>query len=88
MNMKLFNCIVDDGRNVFWTLTAVKNKKELLSVCGGNGTFVKIEDVTKEYFTDESPDKLADDLSRCGWGKGEVELIRALLEEHMSKVNR
>lgn len=86
--MKLFECIVDDGKNVFKTLTAAKNKKELLSVYGGNGSFEKIKDVTNEYFTNETPDKLTSDLQKCGWGKGEIELIRALLEEHIDKLNK
>lgn len=81
--MKLFECIIDDGRNVFKTLTASKNKKELLDVCGGNGSFEKIKDVTKEYLIPESVDKLRSDLKLCGWGKGETEIICALVEEHI-----
>jgi hypothetical protein len=86
--MRLYECIVDDGQNVFKTLTASKSKKELLSVYGGNGSFEKITDVTKDYLTNESSDKLVSDLQKCGWGKGEVELIRALLEEHIDKLNK
>ena len=86
--MKLYECIVDDGKNVFKTLTAAKNKKELLSVYGGNGSFEKIKDVTNDYFTNESTDKFPCHLQRCGWGKGEIELIKALLEEHISKLNK
>lgn len=40
--MKLYECIVDDGKDVFKTLTASKSKKELLSVYGGNGSFEKL----------------------------------------------
>ena len=72
--MRLYECIVDDGQNVFKTLV--------------NGSFEKITDVTKDYFTNESSDKLVSDLQKCGWGKGEVELIRALLEEHIDKLNK
>ena len=86
--MKLYECIVDDGTDVFKTMTAAKNKKELLSVYGGNGSFEKIKDVTKEYFTEDTPDKLASDLQKCGWGRGEIELIRALVEENIRKLNR
>ena len=50
--MKLFKCIVDDGKDVFKTLIAVKNKKCLLDVYGGNGTFEKIDDVTNDYFVE------------------------------------
>ena len=86
--MKLYECIVDDETNVFKTMTAAKNKKKLLSVYGGNGSFEKIKDVTKEYFTEDTPDKLASDLQKCGWGRGEIELIRALVEENIRKLNR
>lgn len=83
--MKLFECIIDDGKDVFKTLTASKNKKELLSVYGGNGSFEKITDVTNEYLILESVDKLRGDLQRTGWGKGEIEIICALVEEHIEK---
>lgn len=81
--MKLFECIIDDGKDVFKTLTASKNKKELLSVYGGNGSFEKITDVTKEYLIPESVDRLRCDLQDIGWGKGETEIICALVEEHI-----
>lgn len=83
--MKLFECIIDDGKDVFKTLTASKNKKELLSVYGGNGSFEKITDVTNEYLIPESVEKLKCDLQRTGWGKGEIEIICALVEEHIRK---
>lgn len=47
--MKLYNCIIDDGKNIFRAYCATKNKKELLDVYRGNGKFEKIEDVTNEY---------------------------------------
>lgn len=81
--MKLFECIVDDGKDVFKTITAAKNKKELLSVYGGNGVFEKITDVTNDYPIDV--DKLSDDLLRFGWGQAERNLICALVQEHFKK---
>lgn len=83
--MKLFECIVDDGKNVFKAIAAAKNRKELLDIYGGNGTFQKITDVTKEYFTNESPELLNDNLATMGWGEGERKIICALLEEHIKK---
>lgn len=79
--MKLYECIIDDGQSVFKTVTAVKNKKELLNVYGGNGTFEKITDVTKEYNT-IGVDMLTDTLRKAQYGEGEIALITALLEEH------
>lgn len=81
--MKLFKCIVDDGRDVFKTITPAKNKKELLEVYGGNGTFEKIEDVTKDFLNEESTEKLDTDLMLAGWGETERRLICALVEQHI-----
>ena len=83
--MKLFECVIDDGRDVFKTLVPAKSRKELISVYGGNGSFVKIKDVTEEYFNETSSEKLKGDLVRTGWGEGEIKLIVALLEEHIQK---
>lgn len=86
--MKLFKCIVDDGENVFKTLTAAKSKKELLEIYGGNGTFEKIEDVTNEYFTETSVACLNTSLKRTGWGEGEINIICALLDQHIKGLKR
>lgn len=82
--MKLYNCIIDDGKNIFRAYCATKNKKELLDVYGGNGKFEKIEDVTNEYLIPDSVSKLDSDLLRMGWGEGERRLICALVEEHIN----
>lgn len=81
--MKLFECIVDDGKNVFKTTAPAKNKKELLEVYGGNGTFEKIKDVTKDYLNENSTEKLDTDLMRMGWGEAERKMICALIEQHI-----
>lgn len=86
--MKLYRCLVNDGNIIFETFTAAKNKTELMEVYGGNGEFEKVQDVTKEYFTESSPDKLRTDLRMNGWGKAETELISALLEEHLRKIGK
>lgn len=78
--MKLFECIVDDGKDVFKTLTAAKSRKALLDEYGGNGDFIRIKDVTAEYFTEQSVDLLDEHLLRMGWGEGERKIICALLE--------
>lgn len=86
--MKLFKCIVDDGENVFKTLTAAKSKKELLEIYGGNGTFEKIEDLTNEYFTETSVACLNKSLKSSGWGEGEINIICALLDQHIKGLKR
>ena len=78
--MKLFECIVDDGTQVFKTVTAAKNKKELLNVYGGNGSFEKITDVTNDYPIDEN--KLDNTLRSAGYSQAEINLLTALLFEH------
>lgn len=83
--MKLYNCIIDDGKSIFRAFLAAKNKKELFDVYGGNGKFEKITDVTAEYFpTYAACEKLNDDLLRMGMGEGERSLICALVEEHIT----
>lgn len=78
--MKLYECIIDDGQNVFKTVTAAKNRKELLNVYGGNGKFEKIRDVTNDYPIDEN--KLDNTLRVAGYGQTEINLLTALLFEH------
>lgn len=83
--MKLYECIVDDGQSVFKTVTAAKNKKELLNVYGGNGTFEKIKDITQntQYM---SVDCLRDSLRITNWGEEEITLLTALLQQHLDSI--
>ncbi len=84
--MKLFNCIIDDGQIVFKTLVAAKDQKELLAVYGGNKTFEKIQDVTADYLTERTVEKLDTDLLRMGWGEGERKFICALIQQHIDNL--
>jgi len=85
--MKLFKCIVDDGKQVFKSYTAAKSKKELLNIYGGNGTFEKIVDVTSDFFNEESAEHLNECLLAHGkWSEGERKLICALLDEHITNM--
>lgn len=83
--MRLYECIVDDGTDVFKTVTAAKNKKELLNIYGGNGTFVKIKDITEDtqYMSVEC---LRDSLTKTGWGIPEITILTALLEQHLDSI--
>lgn len=84
--MKLFKCIIDDGKKVYKELVTAKNKKELTANNAEGKTFEKIEDVTNEYFTGESPDFLEETLQKSNcWGEGETKIIVALLKEHITK---
>ena len=86
--MKLFECIVSNENDVYKALATAKNKKELMEVYGGNGTFEKIKDVTNEYFTDSSVECLDTSLRRTGWGEAERKIICALLEQHIRGLKR
>ncbi|SEU21203.1 hypothetical protein [Enterocloster clostridioformis] len=83
--MKLYECIIDDGKSVFKTITAAKNKKELLNVYGGNGTFEKIKDITKDT-QHMGVECLRDSLTRTGWGEMEITLLTALLQQHLDSI--
>ena len=76
--MKLYECIIDDGKSVFKTIIAAKNKKELLNTYSGNGTFEKIKDITKDT-QHMGVECLRDSLTRTGWGTEEITLLTALL---------
>lgn len=84
-HMKLYECIIDDGTNVFKTVTAAKNKKELLNVYGGNGTFEKIKDITKDT-QHMGVDYLRESLRTTGWGEKEITLLTALLQQHLDSI--
>lgn len=77
--IKMFKCIVDDGKDVFKAFLPAKDKKELLSVWGGNGDFVVIEDVTEDYAIDVN--KLRDTLQRAGYGVPEERMICYLVDK-------
>lgn len=81
--MKLFECIVDDGRVVFKSMLAAEDEETLLEIYGGNGEFVRIKDVTDDYLTEGSPHLLAENLRTIGWGEAEIALIVALLRRHI-----
>ena len=82
--MKLFRVYVDDGNQVFKTYTAAKSKKAMLERDGGNGEFVKIEDVTQEHLCEGSAERCYDDLRRTGWGQAEATLIAELIRDHLA----
>lgn len=82
--MKLFRVYVDDGSHVFKTYTAAKSKKAMIEREGGNGEFVKIEDVTQEFLCDGSAERCYDDLRRTGWGHAEATLIAELIRDHLA----
>lgn len=86
--MKLFECIVDDGENVSKVILTAKNRKALIEQYGFNGEFVKVKDITADYFTAQSVDLLDNHLMRMGWGRAERKIICALLEAHLRETKK
>lgn len=82
--MKLFRVYVDDGSQVFKTFSAAKSKKAMIERDGGNGEFVKIEDVTQEFLCEGSAERCYADLRRAGWGNAEATLIAELIRDHLA----
>ena len=76
--MKIYEVIVDDGKDVYKSRAYAKSKKELREVYGGNGDFLRVKDVTADYPV--SLDKLENDLKKAGWGNVEVGYVKAILE--------
>ncbi|MEG1638428.1 MAG: hypothetical protein RR274_02720, partial [Erysipelotrichaceae bacterium] len=72
--------IIDDGKSVFKDTVASESLKQLKNEYGGNGKFVSIEDVTKDYSIDTR--KLFDVLHVANYKYGEIRLICELVEKH------
>lgn len=83
--MKLFEVIFDNGEDVYKEYGCAKNKKEFIKRYGGNGEFVRLEDVTKRYLNFDSVSVLDRDLRNAGWGKAERTILCELLMEHLEK---
>lgn len=80
MLIKKFECIIDDGHDVFKTYIPATSKSELMKKWGGNGEFVRIKEVP-EYLP--SAICVRTDLEKCGYGKAECELIYRILSEYV-----
>lgn len=84
--MRLYECIIDDDESVYKCLATGNDKQDMLNVYGLNGRFVEIKDITNDFFSYESIEKLDDDLSAMGWNKYERKLICALLRQHLNSL--
>ncbi len=47
--LKIYECIIKDNLTAYVEIIPAWNKKELLDQWGGNGDFVSIKDVSKDY---------------------------------------
>lgn len=78
--LKVFRCVVDDGEDAFVTYTTASSKEEIIDVYGGNGEFLKIEDVTAKVVIKK--ENIAKLLKEAGLNKMQVSLISGLIEQH------
>ena len=76
-NYKMFEMIIDDGRDVFKVTRMGKDQKDMEERYGGNGEFVRVLDVTENFPISE--DKLHAALTGAGFGEAERESIVSLL---------
>lgn len=45
VSIKKFECIIDDGSNVFKEIIPAVNKKDLMARWGNNGDFVRVKEI-------------------------------------------
>ena len=81
--MRLYEVVVDDGRDVFKSVCCAASKRELKSVYGGNGEFLKVTDVTSDYPIDL--DKVENALSKGEFGRNEIMLIKEIVTRGLEK---
>ena len=87
--MRMYNCVIDDGKNIFRRVIPARNRKELAEEIKGNGDLIKVTDETKEYLTAEgSVELLRKTLMEAGYGLAENDLLCRLLEEHQKSLTR
>lgn len=76
--MKVFECIIDDGQNIFKTIIPSTNRRTLLAEWNGNGEFVKIKEVTQDYPI--SIDKVIEALEYANFVTVERQIITIALD--------
>lgn len=84
MKLKMFTCICDFGDDlepirVTRPAESVKDFKERYK---GNGEFLKVKEVETALTNDKFEETLRKTLENAGYGKNEIELIIAILQEN------
>lgn len=80
MKLKVYECIIDDGKEVYKEVLTAKNKKQLLDIWGGNGSFEKITEVTNQYPL--SLDSIMQAVIDKGFGIAEQRLLIEILRNY------
>lgn len=76
--MKIYEMIIDDGKNVFKCVRPAETKKALTKMYSGNGEFVRIKEVTEEYKI--NLDKLYNTLKKENYKEEEIDIIISTLQ--------
>lgn len=80
MTIKKFECIIDDGKDVYKEYIAATSKKELLKKWGGAGEFVRIKEVPEVL---PSAAFVRKTLEQNGYGKAECDLVYRILHQYV-----
>ncbi len=76
---KAYEMIIESGMDVYKMVRPADNEKKLRSIYGGNGDFVRIKEVTKDYPIDLG--KVRDALYKAQFGEPEADIIISILQE-------
>lgn len=81
---KIYECIIDDGTALYKEYIPSPSKSALLNQWGGNGEFIRIKDVTKDFPIGEAC--LTEALQQYGFGQIEQDIIRRALQNTIGLV--
>lgn len=80
MRIKKFECVIEDGDNVYKEYIPATSKRELLKTWGGNGKFVRVKEIP-EYLP--SAAFVRKTLEQNGYGKAECDLVYRILYQYV-----
>lgn len=79
--MKAYEMIIEDREHVFKCVRPAENVKQLKTIYGGNGDFVRIKDVTEQYPIDVDIIRNVLQGRRAGtFGEIETDIICSLIQ--------
>ena len=77
---KAYEMIIEDGMTVFKCVRPSESEKQLRSTYGGNGEFVRVKEVTKDYPI--NLEHLRRTLERAGYGEPEIDIIVTMVSDY------
>ena len=76
--LNVYKVYLDDGCDTYRIIVPAESKKEAKEYVSGNGEIISVREHTEIGIGIE---KLINDLTRCGWGNEEIDLIARTLQE-------